>query len=273
VKQHRAVRDLVTGVVLAGGRGSRLAPLTDQTSKQLLPVGGKTLVLRAIGQLVDAGIADVLLVIDERHASQFMGTIRDGRALGLRSLAYVWQSPAGEGLPSAIAKVEHHVRTEKLLVACGDMLVEDGIAQAVADFAEQPSGARLLGAWVDDHAGYTPLRVDGDGVLEILDQDRKRHAAGYMDIGFYFYHRDVFDRIKPLRPSLRGETEIWDLNRAYVRRGELSYTEVRGWWADVGGSLAVYRDADRRYGRPPVAPGGRWATSISDTPGRDFTGR
>lgn len=237
----------VTGVVLAGGRGTRLAPLTRSTSKQLLPVDGKPLVVRAISQLRDAGVRDVLLVIDDRHATEFLRVVRDGSELGLRSMAYVWQPPTAPGLPSAIQRVEHLVRTRKFVVACGDVLLEADLRTALADFLRQPAGARMLSIKVPDTAGQTPLDVDGERVVGMLDKNPTRHVGGYMDLGFYFYHRDVFDAIRSLRPSARGETEIWDLNRIYIRRGALRFTEVSGWFADVGASVETYRQVDRRY--------------------------
>ncbi|HEX2317152.1 MAG TPA: sugar phosphate nucleotidyltransferase [Thermomonospora sp.] len=239
----------LTGVVLAGGRGTRLSPLTDHTSKQLLPVGGRPLVARVIAQLVRAGVADVLVVIDERHASGFLGALRDGRDLGLRSLAYVWQSPRAPGMPTAIARVEHLLRTEGMLVACGDVLIEESLEPAVRAFAAQPDGARIVATHAADTAGYTALTAVGDRVVDLADKDPSRHTPGLMDLGCYLYRRDVFDEIRGLRPSARGETEIWELNRAYARRGLLTMTELTGWWCDVGTSPAVYRAADARYAR------------------------
>jgi glucose-1-phosphate thymidylyltransferase len=237
----------ITGVVLAGGRGTRLAPLTDETSKQLLPIGGKTLVERVLDQLTAAGVVDALLVIDERHACDFMRLLEDGAKAGLRSLAYVWQSAEGRGLPSAIRQVRHLVGTEKVIVACGDVLIEDGIRGPVEDFSRQDAGARIIAMSTPDTAGYSSLRIDGDVVRDIGDKDRGDHVSGYIDLGYYMYHIDVFEMIDGLHPSSRGETEIWDLNRAYVRRQQLKCSAVSGWWADVGESLEAYERAHGRY--------------------------
>ncbi|MGI5238453.1 sugar phosphate nucleotidyltransferase [Dactylosporangium sp. CA-139066] len=241
--------DALTGIVLAGGRGTRLGALTERTSKQLLPVGGRPLVCRAIDQLVAAGIEDVLVVIDERHATQFLGTLRDGRGIGLRSLGFAWQPARGAGLPSAIGRVERLLRTDKFIAVCGDVLVEDSLERAVRAFAVQDRGARMVATHTADTAGQTTLAVGGPLVRALGDKDPDRHGPGLMDMGFYCYHRDVFDRIRALRPSGRGETEIWDLNRAYAARGELWWTEISGWWSDVGGSPEAYRAADSRFAR------------------------
>lgn len=241
------------GVLLAGGRGTRLAPLTDRTSKQLLPIGGRPLAARVIDQLAAAGVRDVLAVIDDRHADAFLATLRDGRSLGLRGLAYVWQPPTGAGLPSAIAQVEPHVGDRPIMVICGDLLLEADLTSIVVDFLAQPEGARVLATRVPDTAGHTPLRVVDGTVREVGDKDPDRHLPGLLELGVYLYRRDVFDEIRALRPSARGETEIWELNRRYAARGRLRCTEVTGWWCDVGGSLADYRAADRRYTRRPSA--------------------
>jgi len=237
----------ITGVVLAGGRGSRLAPLTDNLSKHLLPVGEKTLIERVIDGLVAADITDILLVIDDRNASDYMRVLEDGTPVRLRSLAYVWQPDDCRGLPSAIGQVRHHVSTEKFIVACGDVLVDGNIREPIEDFLRQRAGARLIGMRTPDTAGYSPLRITGDLVQEIGDKNRNDHAAGCIDVGYYMYHRDVFDLIDKLHPSSRDETEIWDLNRAYVRRHQLKCSVVSCWWADVGESIDTYQRVQRRY--------------------------
>lgn len=137
----------IKGVVLAGGRATRLHPLTLETSKHLLPIGDKPLVVRVIDQLLMAGVKDILLLIDDRFASQFMQVLKDGSDLGARSLAYVWQHPDGKGLPTAIAQVENLVGDGKFVVACGDVLVEKGIKSPVDDFMKQEFGARITATY------------------------------------------------------------------------------------------------------------------------------
>lgn len=176
----------VKGVVLGGGRGTRLAPLTERTSKQPLPIGDKPMVSRVIGQLSRAGIRDILLLIDQRHASQYLDTLRDGSDLGVQSLSYVWQNPDGKGLPTAINQVRNHVGDSKIVVACGDVLFDDGLEKPVEYFLNKQ---------------------------EILDKDKNRHTPAIVDIGTYIYPPDVFNKIDQLKPSERGETEIWELNK------------------------------------------------------------
>ncbi|GAB3974306.1 sugar phosphate nucleotidyltransferase [Actinoallomurus acanthiterrae] len=238
----------VAAVVLAGGSGNRLRPLTDRSNKHLLPVGGEPLVVRAVRQLVAAGVRDVLVVIDDRHAGAFMGALEDGAALGLRSLAYAWQPPGGGGMPTAIGAAEHRLCAEKFLVACGDVLTDADLGPVIDDFLAQTDGARMTAVRTADTAGYSPLVTRGAGVAGILDKDSRRHLPGLVDLGFYLYHHDVFEVIQKLPVSARGETEIWDLNRVYAERGLLEFSEVSGWWADVGASVDVYMEVKRRYG-------------------------
>ncbi len=134
----------VKGLVLAGGKGERLTPLTNYTSKQLLSVGDKALILYPIKTLLKAGVKDIFILIDHRHASQYMELLKDGSHFGARSLVYVWQSEKGKGLPSAIAQIEPLIKDEKIVVICGDMIIKDGIDEAVADFVKQKNRSKTL---------------------------------------------------------------------------------------------------------------------------------
>lgn len=237
----------IRGVVLGGGRGTRLHPLTAETSKHLLPLGNKPMIVRVIEQLLAAEVKDVLLLIDERFASKFMEVLKDGKHLGLRSLAYVWQSPEGRGLPSAIAQVKQFVRDGKMIVACGDVLVENGISQPIQDFLKQENGARMITTHISDSAGYSPLEITDDLVVRINSKDKNRHQPGFIDLGFYMYYPEVFSKIDTLVPSPRGETEIWELNQIYANQGTLRFTNINGWWADTGESIESYLRAHQMY--------------------------
>ncbi len=237
----------IVGIVLGGGRGTRLHPLTAETSKHLLPIGKKPMIVRTIEQLLAAGVKDILLLIDQRYASQYMQTLQDGSHLGASSLAYIWQPPEGKGLPSAIHQAAPHVLGRKIVVACGDVLIEAGIKEPINNFIQQSSGAHLVSAYVNNSAGYSLLEVEGDRVVNIRDKNKARHDAGFIDLGIYMYHPDVFDCIEDLAFSPRGETEIWDLNMKYAKDRNLSYTVVGGWWSDAGGSIQTYLEAHQHY--------------------------
>jgi|CXWL01.1.fsa_nt_gi glucose-1-phosphate thymidylyltransferase len=237
----------IVGLILGGGRGTRLSPLTNRTSKHLLPIGGMSMIARVMRQLTNAGVLDQLLLIDERFASDFMDTIRDGSQLGLRSLSYIWQPPEGKGLPTAISKVENLVQDRKMVVACGDVLIEESILKPVSDFSSQDGGARLISTNLADTAGYSELKTDGELVLDIKPKDKTKNTPGLIDLGVYMYHSDVFEKIKRLKPSDRGETEIWDLNQVYANNRSLYHTTVDGWWSDAGGNIETYLKANERY--------------------------
>jgi glucose-1-phosphate thymidylyltransferase len=247
-KERIATNSLeIRGVVLGGGRGTRLYPLTAETSKHLLPIGDRPLIVRVIEQLLAADIKDILLLIDQRFASQFMEILKDGSHLGVRSLAYIWQPPEGKGLPTAISQVKPFIKDGKIIVACGDVLIENGIRNPVEDFIKQDTGARLTGVFAKDTAGYSPLEVNDEIVRKILPKDKNRHEPGLIDLGIYMYHPDVFYHISHLIPSVRGETEIWDLNQRYADQGKLNVTVIDGWWSDVGGSIETYFEAYEKY--------------------------
>lgn len=241
----------IKGVILAGGEGSRLHPLTSETNKHLLPVGEKPLIFYAIEQLLQAEVKDILVLIDDRHASKFMEVLKDGSHLGVRSLSYVWQPRGGKGLPTAIAQAEPFIRDEKMVVVCGDVIIEEGITQPIKNFDKQTKGARLAATHLKDTAGYSHLITDKrrHSVTNILAKNQERHISGLIDLGVYMYHPDVFEHIQTLAPSARRETEIWDLNKIYAKKRDLFYTVVDGWWCDIGRSVAAYRLANQRYAK------------------------
>lgn len=239
----------IKGVILGGGKGMRLYPLTAETSKHLLPVGDKPLILHAVTQLLEAGVKDLLLLIDDQYASRYMQLLQDGSNLGVNSLAYVWQSREGKGLPSAIAHVEPFIKSGRMIVVCGDVIVENGIFVPVKDFLEQDGGARMAATYIEDTAGYSLLATQENSVLDIMPKDKTRHVPGLIDLGVYMYNPEVFQYIRSLTPSARGETEIWDLNRIYAQKQKLYFTSINGWWSDVGSSIETYLAANKRYAK------------------------
>jgi glucose-1-phosphate thymidylyltransferase len=233
------------GVLLYGGRGTRLRPLTDQTSKALLDVGGKPLGQFPLEAMRDAGLKDAIALVDARFSNQFLRAFEDGRDLGI-NISYVWQHEFGKGLPTAIAQVQQVSRERRIMVACGDVIIEPPLDRALDSFLDQDSGARLLGTPTSDSAGYSPLLVHQENVVRMLRKDPTRHKPAYIDLGTYFFMPDVFRRVESLTPSLRGETEIWDLLGQYIAEHNLFYTPVEGWWSDVGNHERL-AEARERY--------------------------
>jgi glucose-1-phosphate thymidylyltransferase len=242
------MKNELQGVILAGGKGIRLKPLTNKTNKHLLPVGNKPLILHVIKQLTNANITDIVLMVDDIHKSKFVTLLKDGKKFGLSNLIYGLQPSGGRGLPTAIGYAEPFINGDKFVVACGDVLTEMDIENAIRDFQKQGTGARILGATIEDTAGFSKLSIKGEKIEAILPKDKKTHNTGRVDLGIYMYHKDVFDNIKKLIPSNRGETEIRDLNQFYIDAGELFVSKVDGWWSDVGSSLSVYEEVNKRYG-------------------------
>lgn len=245
--RHSSSRQEIVGVVLAGGRGTRLRPLTKYTNKHLLPIGQKPLILHTVGQLINAQVRNIIVIIDDVYASDFMRNLQDGKHLGAESISYIWQPRSGPGLPFAISQLAPHVKANKIVVACGDVLVENGIKKPIEEFLDQHSGARLTAVQVPDVAGYSPLEFDGKNVSRIGSKDKSNHTAGTIDLGIYMYHRDVFDRASAIIAGSKGETEVSDINMQYAREKNLACTVIHGWWSDTGGSIDEYLKADLYY--------------------------
>lgn len=235
------------GVILAGGTGSRLRPLTNETSKQLLPIGGQPMIQRSAAQIREAGIRKLIVVTDHNYAHKYMDVLKDGHDLGFDGVSYIWQSPEGKGLPTAIAQAQEFIKPHRMLVACGDVLIEQGYGHAVNHFSYQQIGARMIGMSVDDVVGYSALKTRGEQVLAVKPKDKINHISGVIDLGVYMYPSNVFDKISKLKPSDRGETEINDLNNLYAQENSLWHSRVWGWWSDCGSSIEEYKEANARY--------------------------
>lgn len=236
----------LTGIVLAGGRGTRLRPLTNATSKQLLNLGGKPMIVRVVEKMSLAGITSVIVVLDERHGSEYLTELRDGSALGVE-IVYVWQDSKGGGIPSAILQAKKAVKTNKLFVACGDVMIDADLSEHVRAYENQELGAALICTNVEDSAGYSVLSMRDNRIDKIHSKDSNVHHKGLIDLGMYFYQSEVFDRIPKLPTSGRGETEVWDLNNTYIKDSQLIGLEIEGWWSDAGLSIEEYLSANRHY--------------------------
>ena len=226
------------GVVLAGGGGTRLYPLTRITNKHLLPIYDKPMIYYPIQTLVNAGITDILLVTGGNNAGDFLRLLGNGREFGLKHLNYTYQERAG-GIAEALGLAEHFVDGQKVVVILGDNIVEGNIVGAVNAFEEQAKGARVLLKEVPDPENYGVPVLDGDRILRI-EEKPARPATNYAVLGIYMYDPTVFDIIRTLKPSGRGELEITDVNNAYIAAGTMTYDVLEGFWADAGASIDAY---------------------------------
>ena len=220
------------GVVLAGGTGSRLFPLTKITNKHLLPVYDKPMIYYPIQTLVDAGIKDILVVTGGRNAGDFLRLLANGKEFGLKHLDFTYQEGEG-GIAEALDLAEHFADGHKICVILGDNIIEGNIAAAVNAFVEQPRGARILLKKVPDAERFGVAELAGERIVGIEEKPRQP-KSDYAVTGIYMYDATVFDKIHTLVPSGRGELEITDVNNAYIREGTMTFSFLDGWWTDAG---------------------------------------
>lgn len=220
------------GVVLAGGTGSRLNPLTRVTNKHLLPVYDKPMVYYPIQTLVNAGIQEILLVTGGKNAGDFLRLLGNGRDFGLKHLNYTYQEGEG-GIAEALGLAEHFADGEPICVVLGDNIIESNVRRAIENFKEQREGARIILKEVEDADRFGVAEIRGERVVGI--EEKPRHPkSNYAVIGVYLYDSTVFQKIRRLKPSGRGELEITDVNNFYMQEGTLSYEILEGWWTDAG---------------------------------------
>ena len=220
------------GVVLAGGLGTRLLPLTKVTNKHLLPVHTKPMIYYPLECLVNAGINEVMLVTGGNNAGDFLRLLGNGEEFGMRRLHYAYQEGEG-GIADALNLAEDFADGGKIVVVLGDNIIEKNIQRATADFFSQREGAKIILKEVSDPERFGVPEIDGDRIVSIEEkpsQPKSRLAV----IGIYFYDGRVFDIIKTLEPSGRGELEITDVNNAYIEAGTMTYEILDGWWTDAG---------------------------------------
>jgi glucose-1-phosphate thymidylyltransferase len=220
------------GVVLAGGLGSRLFPLTKITNKHLLPVFDKPMIYYPIQTLINAGIDDIMIVTGGNFAGHFLQLLGNGKEFGLKHLNYTYQEGEG-GIADALSLVEHFADDEPVCVVLGDNIIENNIKQAKEDYEKQGGGAKILLKQVHDPNRFGVPELDGEKVLNI-EEKPSNPKSDFAVIGIYFYDNTVFDIIKTLVPSNRGELEITDVNNHYINRGEMTWNELDGWWTDAG---------------------------------------
>ncbi|OPL19884.1 MAG: spore coat protein [Candidatus Aegiribacteria sp. MLS_C] len=223
------------GVVLAGGLGTRLRPLTSITNKHLLPVYDQPMIFYPLQKLAEAGIRDVMLVTGGNSAGDFLRLLGDGSGFGFRTLNYAYQVREG-GIAEAIGLTRTFIGGDQFVVILGDNILEDPLEDKVRAFKEQGEGARILLKEVDNPSDYGVAELDGNRVVSI-EEKPKRPRSSYAVIGVYMYDGFVFDVIDGLEPSARGELEVTDINNTYLRRGLLRADILQGWWADSGCSI------------------------------------
>jgi len=220
------------GIVLAGGLGSRMYPLTKVTNKHLLPVYNEPMIYYPIKTLVNAGIDEILIVTGGNNAGEFLRLLGNGKDFGLKHLNYTYQEGEG-GIAAALSLAEFFADNGKIVVVLGDNIIEKNIRQAVDAFSKQREGARIMLKEVTDPQRFGVPVFEGDRIVRI-DEKPSHPASEYAVIGIYMYDRKVFDFIKTLKPSRRGELEITDVNNYYLEEGKLEWDILDGWWSDAG---------------------------------------
>ncbi|WP_322906584.1 sugar phosphate nucleotidyltransferase [Paenibacillus sp. SGZ-1009] len=219
------------GIILAGGTGTRLYPLTKVTNKHLLPVGKYPMIFHPIFKLKQAGIYDILIVTGKEHMGDVVNLLGSGKEMGI-TFTYKVQDEAG-GIAEALDLAEHFVNGDQMVVILGDNVFEDDITPFVQNFNNQSVGAKLLLQQVEDPQRYGVAELDQDRIISI-DEKPQQPKSDYAVTGIYMFDSQVFDMIKTLTPSGRGELEITDVNNMYIQRSQLSFDILTGWWTDAG---------------------------------------
>lgn len=228
------------GIILAGGTGSRLFPLTKVTNKHLLPVYDKPMIYYPIESLVKAGIKDIMIVSGKGHAGQFLELLGSGKEFDA-NFSYAIQEEAG-GIAQALALTEDFAKNEKIVVYLGDNVLQDDISEAVNEFKSTPIGAKIFLKSVKNPSSYGIARVNNAKIEEIIEKP-KEFISDLAVIGVYMYDNQVWDVVKTLKPSGRGELEITDVNNFYVKQGTMTYNILKGWWGDCGESFESWLEA------------------------------
>src|SRR3981081_1391908 len=248
------------GVVLAGGTGSRLHPITRVTNKHLLPVFDKPMVYYPIQSLVNAGVEEILLVTGGKNAGEFLRLLGNGRDFGLKHINYTYQEGEG-GIAEALGLAEYFADGKPVCVVLGDNIIENNVRSAVESFKKQSNGAKILLKEVQDAERFGVAEIRGNRVVSI-EENHFNPKSNYPVIGIYLYDATVFQKIRRLKPSGRGELEITDVNNFYVEEGGLTYEVLDGWWTDAGtfesllraNNLVAETGANKISSEKPAAP-------------------
>ena len=241
------------GVILAGGTGSRLHPLTKITNKHLLPIYDKPMIYYPLQTLVDAGITEILLVTGGRNSGDFLRLLANGKEFGLKHLNYTYQEGEG-GIADALALAEHFADRQKICVILGDNIIEKSIRGAVESFLRQERGAKILLKEVTDAQRFGVAEIAGDRIAGI--EEKPLHPKSkYAVTGIYMYDETVFEKTRQLVPSRRGELEITDVNNLYIREGTMTFDYLDGWWTDAGTFESLLRATNLVAAMRAGAPG------------------
>ena len=229
------------GVILVGGSGSRLDPLTRVANKHLLPIYDKPMVYYPIQTLVNAGITDIMLVTGGSNAGDFLRLLGNGSDFGLKRLHYTYQDrPAG--IAHALGLARDFAEGDSLLLMLGDNIIEGNLLAARRNFEAQERGARVMLTRVENPSSYGVVEIE-DGRIKNITEKPARPKSNLVQTGIYFYDERVFEIVSKLRPSGRGEMEITDVNNYYLQDGNLEYDILEGFWADCGESFEMYLES------------------------------
>jgi glucose-1-phosphate thymidylyltransferase len=227
------------GVVLAGGLGTRLLPLTKVTNKHLLPIFNKPMIFYPIETLVKAGIEEIMIVTGGNNAGEFLRLLGNGKEFGLKHLHYTYQEGEG-GIAEALSLAEHFADHEPIAVILGDNIIEDDIEKFVLNYMKQERGSKILLKEVNDPQRFGVAELNHDKIINIEEKPGDPKSR-YAVTGIYMYDQQVFQIIKGLTPSQRGELEITDVNNWYIRKEEMTFDMLQGWWTDAGTFESLFR--------------------------------
>ena len=222
------------GIVLAGGLGTRLYPLTKITNKHLLPVYNRPMIYYPIQTLVDAGISEILIVTGGNNAGDFLRLLGNGKEFGLKHINYTYQEGEG-GIAAALSLAEYFAEDDLVCVILGDNVYEKSVRQSAEDFTRRGHGAKIHLKEVENPQRFGVPVISGDRILKIEEKPEVPQSK-YAVTGLYMFDSSVFEIIKTLKPSGRGELEITDVNNAFIESNDMTYAIVDGWWSDAGGS-------------------------------------
>jgi len=240
------------GIILAGGLGTRLFPLTKVTNKHLLPVYDKPMIYYPLATLCAAGIKEIMIVTGGNSAGDFLRLLGNGKDFGLKDIYYTYQEGEG-GIADALKLTEHFSEAQRICVILGDNILQDDISQYVKKFEQQPSGARLLLKEVPDAQRFGVAEIAGDRIVAIEEKPAAPKSK-YAVTGVYMYDHRVYEFARNLKPSARGELEITDVNNAYIRQGDLRYDILQGWWTDAGQFQSLHLASNLVAQRRPTNP-------------------